>query len=329
MTQIRVPITGTVGPAGAAGAAGVGVPVGGTAGQVLTKNSGTNYDTLWSTPTAGGAGSGVFGSQPSDVGVGNLSSPSAFYATLGADYPVAISGPGNALIAFFANTSGTNTQHMNGAVSQRHAGWLGMGSDNGMHMSSNAFYRPSGTTPVLFEPNMPRANLGFDSEGTFSLTWDPAAVAGPTWDYRLPIGTGAAGTQINQGGANVDRSNAPYTPLAAQSFVIMSQGYDSGVNPSCDKYNNVWLATMRNGQAMTFATTPSGPNASPLGAMQITSGQNVNIFRLAVLGGVAGIPNLRLQSVGVITPAAAGQCYLWFDGTNLRASAGTNTAIIV
>ena len=63
--------TGSVGPAGPQGdigpqgpqglpglpgfdgAPGVGVPTGGTAGQVLAKNSNTNYDTGWTTPGAG------------------------------------------------------------------------------------------------------------------------------------------------------------------------------------------------------------------------------------------------------------------------------------
>ncbi len=40
-------------PAGANGAAGTGVPVGGTTGQVLAKNSGTDFDTEWVAPTAG------------------------------------------------------------------------------------------------------------------------------------------------------------------------------------------------------------------------------------------------------------------------------------
>lgn len=40
---------GDTGATGAPGPAGVGVPSGGTAGQVLTKNSGTNYDTEWRT----------------------------------------------------------------------------------------------------------------------------------------------------------------------------------------------------------------------------------------------------------------------------------------
>lgn len=46
--------TGPAGPAGANGADGQGVPVGGTTGQVLSKASNTDYDTVWTTPSAGG-----------------------------------------------------------------------------------------------------------------------------------------------------------------------------------------------------------------------------------------------------------------------------------
>jgi hypothetical protein len=48
---------GPTGPPGADGADGVGVPAGGTAGQVLTKDTSTDYDTSWQTPTGGGGGS--------------------------------------------------------------------------------------------------------------------------------------------------------------------------------------------------------------------------------------------------------------------------------
>ena len=54
--------TGPAGPAGPAGSAGPvgangqGVPVGGAAGQVLSKIDGTNYNTQWVTPSAGGGG---------------------------------------------------------------------------------------------------------------------------------------------------------------------------------------------------------------------------------------------------------------------------------
>jgi hypothetical protein len=52
--------TGTAGPPGPTGSPGVGVPVGGTAGQVLTKNTATNYDTIWQTASGGGAVTSVF-----------------------------------------------------------------------------------------------------------------------------------------------------------------------------------------------------------------------------------------------------------------------------
>lgn len=42
--------TGATGPAGADGAPGIGIPTGGTAGQVLTKIDGTNYNAEWTTP---------------------------------------------------------------------------------------------------------------------------------------------------------------------------------------------------------------------------------------------------------------------------------------
>ncbi|MBS1532891.1 MAG: SGNH/GDSL hydrolase family protein [Bacteroidetes bacterium] len=46
--------TGDIGPAGATGAVGPGVASGGTAGQILKKNSNTDYDTSWENPPSGG-----------------------------------------------------------------------------------------------------------------------------------------------------------------------------------------------------------------------------------------------------------------------------------
>lgn len=45
--------TGDAGATGAQGDAGVGVPTGGTTGQVLAKTSNTNYDTGWVDNTGG------------------------------------------------------------------------------------------------------------------------------------------------------------------------------------------------------------------------------------------------------------------------------------
>jgi hypothetical protein len=47
---------GDQGPAGPAGADGVGVPAGGTTGQVLKKASNTDYDTEWADESGGGGG---------------------------------------------------------------------------------------------------------------------------------------------------------------------------------------------------------------------------------------------------------------------------------
>jgi hypothetical protein len=45
---------GPTGPTGATGSPGVGVPIGGTSGQVLAKIDATNYNTQWTTPSGGG-----------------------------------------------------------------------------------------------------------------------------------------------------------------------------------------------------------------------------------------------------------------------------------
>lgn len=56
---------GETGPKGDQGPAGPGVPAGGTAGQVLTKKSGTDYDTEWKDPAGGGSSGYVtFGGKP-------------------------------------------------------------------------------------------------------------------------------------------------------------------------------------------------------------------------------------------------------------------------
>lgn len=59
---------GPKGDPGATGPAGPGVPAGGTPGQVLTKKSGTDYDTEWKNPTGGGtSGSISFGGKSGDA----------------------------------------------------------------------------------------------------------------------------------------------------------------------------------------------------------------------------------------------------------------------
>ena len=57
--QGPIGLTGATGPAGANGTNGIGVPVGGSTGQVLSKIDGTDYNTQWITPASGGSGASV------------------------------------------------------------------------------------------------------------------------------------------------------------------------------------------------------------------------------------------------------------------------------
>ena len=63
---------GTPGPPGPAGPAGPGVPAGGTAGQVLEKATGADFDTVWATLAAGGSRVTIQPSPPASPAVGDL-----------------------------------------------------------------------------------------------------------------------------------------------------------------------------------------------------------------------------------------------------------------
>ena len=70
--------TGAAGPAGPEGPAGPGVPSGGTAGQVLKKASGADYDTEWA-DEGGGSSVSPYTSNPAPLGTASPGS-SADYA---------------------------------------------------------------------------------------------------------------------------------------------------------------------------------------------------------------------------------------------------------
>lgn len=61
--------TGATGSQGPQGTAGVGVPAGGASGQILAKNTATDYDTGWIPPPSGGTGTGVTDGDKTDITV--------------------------------------------------------------------------------------------------------------------------------------------------------------------------------------------------------------------------------------------------------------------
>lgn len=130
--------TGATGATGPQGPAGQGVPTGGTTGQVLAKASGTNYDTVWTTVSGGGGGSGdVVG--PASAGNGNIALFDGATGKLIKD--------SNASITDFANVGHTHT-------STNITDWLGYtpGDASGPASSTdNAIARFDGTTGKIVQ----------------------------------------------------------------------------------------------------------------------------------------------------------------------------------
>lgn len=122
-TPINLKHTGKIGPQGATGATGsdgIGIPVGGTTGQVLAKTTATDYDTEWVEQTGGGMSvtgtSGTLtGTADTDGGDFNLYTDAtgtlAIYGSAGNTLDVDLLD-GNLTVAGTisgSNLSGTNT----------------------------------------------------------------------------------------------------------------------------------------------------------------------------------------------------------------------------
>jgi hypothetical protein len=76
-------VIGFTGSTGTQGTPGQGVPVGGSTGQILTKQSNTNYDTIWSTPFSGSANTAtnIAGGSAGNIPIQNGTSSTTFIST--------------------------------------------------------------------------------------------------------------------------------------------------------------------------------------------------------------------------------------------------------
>jgi len=117
--DIVVNVSNAAGPAGPAGANGVGVPVGGTTGQVLKKFTNTNYDTYWAADASGLTSVGL--SMPSAFAVSNspLTSNGTLSVTGAGTSAQYVRGDGQ--LANFPTSGGGGSSvnyYLNGSVSQ-------------------------------------------------------------------------------------------------------------------------------------------------------------------------------------------------------------------
>jgi len=127
---------GPIGPAGPTGPAGQGVPVGGGTGQVLTKVSGTDYNTNWQTPAAGltlplGQNLTFAPDSTYDIGAVGASRPRSIYAATGVLAPVLDSG---ANVALTFRTNGVNKWSIGAAAGN----WV-PAADNTQDLGNTSF----------------------------------------------------------------------------------------------------------------------------------------------------------------------------------------------
>lgn len=136
--DIVVNVSNAAGPQGPAGANGVGVPVGGSTGQVLKKFTNTNYDTYWASDASGLTSIGL--SMPSAFTVSNTPlTTNGTLAVTGAGTAAQYVRGDGALATFPTTASGGSSvnYYLNGSVASSVTGYkqmantavIGLGTD--------------------------------------------------------------------------------------------------------------------------------------------------------------------------------------------------------
>lgn len=186
-------LTVGVGTPGATGPAGPGVPVGGTAGQVLQKLSGVSYDTGWATPSADFITSVT---APLAVATGNLTVDLSAYlplsgGSLDANSTITAStATVNSLFAgdafgveLTANPSENASLQYNGVQVQNAIGTMSVTSSGLTFPNSSTqtiAFPGFNNTALTGSPTAPTATFGDDDTSISTTAFVQAALAGGT-----------------------------------------------------------------------------------------------------------------------------------------------------
>jgi hypothetical protein len=336
---------GATGPPGAAstvpGPPGQGVPAGGAAAQVLTKNTATDYDTSWQTPSGGAL------SWPLLAPNGTVTAPSYSFAT---DATTGIYMPGTGQIGFAVG----------GAQFMRLQNYIGIVLEQSVGVNAS----PNSSADLIVGGSTLTGAIqtGISELATFTSTATTQGIgvkvqfvtqaatftmaSGYGIQMALPsFGAGSAVTTLyglnvaNQGAAAVTNAYGVY--IAAQSGAATTniglynagttqfQG-NVGINHAPDTAGNVFWCQGAAvfGTVVGIDTVPSGSGA----ALQVNGNISTNL--ITVSNGTAAAPSIAfsnstntglfLSSAGVLGVTASGASIATFQ--NATPTFSTNSA---
>lgn len=296
---------GPPGQNGTDGTDGVGVPVGGTTGQVLGKASGADYDTEWVDQTGGGGGS----SPP---------------------FPISdITGLQTALDTKAPTSSPTFT----GTVSGIDKGMVGLGSvDN----TSDASKPVSTATQTALDGKQP---LDSDLTSIAALTTTTFGRNQLTYADASAAKTALSLAKADVGLSNVDNTSDAGKPVSTATQTALDlkapiasptfTGTVSGVTPAMVGLGNVTNTSDANKPVSTAQQTAlnlKADLASPTftGTVTLPSGQVVNGVTLTTGGGTSNF--LRADGTYAAPPGGGGAVWGAITGT-LSSQTDLNTAL--
>lgn len=297
--------TGPEGPQGPTGAAGQGVPTGGSAGQVLSKIDGTNYNTQWINQSSGSGtvtsvsvvtANGVSGS------VANATTTPAITLSLGAITPTTIVASGT---ISGSNLSGANTG--DNAVNSLYSGLVSNATHTGdvtgataltlATVNSNVGSFGSATQTGTFTVNG-KGLITAASNTTISVT--SSAVSDFAEAAQDAVGT------ILVDSTEIDFTYNDATPSIAAAIVagsIDETKLDTSVNASLDLADSAAQFSFRtiavSGQSDVVADTNSDTLTLVAGTnVTITTNAGTDTVTIAASGGGGGSV---ISGVGAIT----------------------------
>ena len=211
---------GATGATGATGAAGVGVPVGGTAGQVLSKIDATNYNTQWI--TAGGSGT------VTSIGGTGTVNGLTLTGTVTTSGNLTLGGT----LSGIANTALTNSAITINGTSTSLGGSISVGTVTGVTATSPVV-SSGGTAPVI---SMAKATTSVDGylSATDWTTFNNKQPAGSYLTSGGALGTPSSGTVTNLTGTASININGTVgaTTASTGAFTYISTNSATSVTPT-------------------------------------------------------------------------------------------------